>query len=648
MDPITKIYFSDKQVQHQVNNIFEILKLPMDEDYYALCVKIVKMNNAQLYNKFIHKKPSNMSLKIYLKKLNKKSTLDSAKMFYDKVSQQSFSANNSSTGFASINDVGKNPFGEFIQQQGFHPTRMVPQVQNRMDNQTDGMDFQQRLAMMQMERDQFKNQMTPQQMNGFNPFLEDCSENRRAMQRHQTQMTQQITQQMNNPQMSNGMNHGMMQNMNSGMNPQMNNGQMIESMTQTNNQSGIQPINNMSSGTTDGFGQITGGFIATDIFSNNGSAGGTDFNSAFNNNNNTITKEEMQKYKNNTGSINISALQQQRSQDIANIPINQQQAQQFISTGQQSIQQPQNYAQMIGQSNFKQVGVNDSSTLINKNQINQQMNHQINNGRNPGMKPQINQQYNQGINQQTNNNMNHRINLQMTPLNNQINLEPIHQPILFTCNSEQLIPEGKPKNMFTIRSNNELLNIKAIKLTNFEGLHNIPNINNENNKINISINDNDILKEISPNNYQISDLLDLLNNELDNILFEFLPDDSYKISVKYLDSDITSDKVNTFTINNTQNSIFRVLGFTENTYSDKTEYISEEPVNLTRIPPFYLYMLINNNKMYKFNIRELSKIYKKEFKESINNIHTITFMAKQENEQMYDLQNYISFDIEFD
>ena len=35
MDPITKIYFSDKQVQHQVNNIFEILKLPMDEDYYA-------------------------------------------------------------------------------------------------------------------------------------------------------------------------------------------------------------------------------------------------------------------------------------------------------------------------------------------------------------------------------------------------------------------------------------------------------------------------------------------------------------------------------------------------------------------------------------------------------------------------------------
>ena len=203
--------------------------------------------------------------------------------------------------------------------------------------------------------------------------------------------------------------------------------------------------------------------------------------------------------------------------------------------------------------------------------------------------------------------------------------------------------------MFTIRSNNnELINIKAIKLTNFNGLHNIPNINNENNKINISINDNEILKEIKPDNYQISDLLELLNNELENVLFEFMPDDSYKISVKYLDSDITSNKINTFTINNTQNSIFRVLGFTENIYSDKTEYISEEPVNLTRIPPFYLYMLINNEKMYKFNIRELNKIYKKEFKESINNIQTITFMVKQENNQMYDLQNYISFDIEFD
>jgi len=648
MDPITKIYFSDKQVQHQVNNIFEILKLPMDEDYYALCVKIVKTNNAQLYHKFIHKKPPNMPLKLYLKKLNKKSTLDSAKMFYDKVSQQSFSASNSSTGFASINDVGKNPFGEFIQQQGFHPTRMVPQVQNRMDNQADGMDFQQRLAMMQMERDQFKNQFTPQQLNGFNPFLEDCSENRRAMQRHQTQMTQQT----NNPQ-NNGMNPGMMKNMNPQMNQQMNQ-QMIEPMTQTNNQSGIQPMNNMTSGTTDGFGQITGGFIATDIFSGNNGAGGTDLNSAFNGN--MISKEEIQKYKNNTGKINISALQQQRSQDIANIPINQQQAQQFISTG----QQPQNYAQMIGQGNFKQVGVNDSSTLINKNQFNQLMNQQMNQGMNQqinqgmnqgmsqGMSQQINQQFNQGINQQANNSMNNGINPQINPLNNQINIEPIHQPILFTCNSEQLIPEGKPKNMFTIRSNNELLNVKAIKLTNFEGLHNIPNINNENNKINISINDNEISKEIKPDNYQISDLLDLLNNELDNVLFEFMPDDSYKISVKYLDSDITSDKVNTFTIYNTQNSIFRVLGFTENTYSDKTEYISEEPVNLTRIPPFYLYMLINNNKMYKFNIRELSKIYKKEFKESINNIHTITFMAKQENDQMYDLQNYISFDIEFD
>ena len=591
MDP-RKIYFSDKQIQHQVNNIFQILKLPMDEDYYALCVKIVKINNAQLYNTYINKRPSNISLKEFLKKLNMKSTLDSAKTLYDQISKQNYSANNSSNGFASINDIGKNPFGEYIQQ-GFHTSRMIPQIQNRMDDRSDGTDFQQRLSMMQKERDQLlNNQITPQQMNGINPWLIDCPENRLAIQRRQQQMNQQTVNGMNSP----------MQN----MNPGIGNGQINEPMIQMNNQS----MNNNTGG------NITGGFIATDIFTNNG-GGGTDLNSAFSNNN-MITNEEMQKYMNNNGPINVGVLQQQRAQEIGNIPQNkQQQIQQFIATGQQPQMQPQNYAQMIGQGNFKQVGVNDSSTLINKNQLTQQMmNNRI----------QIN-----SINQRT---------------NPQINQQ---QPIFFTCNSEQLISPGKPKNMFTIRSNkNELINIKTIKITNFDGIHNIPNINNENNKINLFINENEIIKDIKTDNYQISDLLDLLNNELDNVLFEFLPDDSYKISVKYLDSDITSDKINTFTINNTQNSIFRVLGFTKDTYSGKTEYISEEPVNLSRIPPFYLYMLINNEKMYKFNIRELNKVYKKEFKESINIIHTITFMVKQDNNQMYDLQNYISFNIEFD
>ena len=52
--------------------------------------------------------------------------------------------------------------------------------------------------------------------------------------------------------------------------------------------------------------------------------------------------------------------------------------------------------------------------------------------------------------------------------------------------------------------------------------------------------------------------------------------------------------------------------------------------------------------MYKFNINDIHKIYRKKFKELIPTINNLTFIFKQSNNQMYDCNKYIDFDIEFD
>ena len=75
-------------MQHQVNNIFSVLKLSFDDDYNELCIKVVKQSNQQLYNYYINKKPSNIPLKKWLQKLNRKSILDTVKKVYKIISQK--------------------------------------------------------------------------------------------------------------------------------------------------------------------------------------------------------------------------------------------------------------------------------------------------------------------------------------------------------------------------------------------------------------------------------------------------------------------------------------------------------------------------------------------------------------------------------
>ena len=188
-----------------------------------------------------------------------------------------------------------------------------------------------------------------------------------------------------------------------------------------------------------------------------------------------------------------------------------------------------------------------------------------------------------------------------------------------------------------------------IKLYNFRNIDKISNINNENNKIHLEINGEKINKSIPPNNYTINDIINLLNENIENCIFSFnsLIENDNKISVKYLNPNITNDNSNdSFIIYNTNDSIFRVLGFTQDNYMDNIEYIGDTNFNLPNVQPLYLYIVVNKNNIYKFNIKNTKKVYKKIFKE-LTNIQTLTFFLKQENNQMYDCINYINFDIEF-
>lgn len=523
MDPV-KVYFSDKQLQRQINYIFGLLKIPIDDEYYNLCAKIVRSNNKNLFDNYINKKPANVSLQYFLQRLNKKSSLDSAKIFYEKISQNNVSASNGMDGFAPINTIGQNSFGQFMSND-IQMARMMPKIQTKEQEVT----IEERLKRRDLEDRMLG--LTNRGMQApisTDPsiFLENCDENRKARQHHQQQQMQQMNNQLTSS---------------------------IIPQTQQSQQNNLM-----------------GGFLAPDILESNQGMANSGISSL-----NAIgqpliddqMKQQMQNMSNRP--VNIQALQQQRQQEI-NIPIN-----------------PQgNYMQQMG--DFKEEGVNDSPSLTNKN-------------------------------------------------------------LIINCSSKQLIQNGKPKNMFSIRAtNNNLNNISMIKLLNFNALPESYNINNENNKVNIILNGKNINLDIKPNNYDLSELLNTLNEQLIDFIFEFT--DDYHISIKYIEQNIVNnkDEIKSFIIQNSINSIFRVLGFTNNRYSGEIEYLSEEQPNLPKTQPFYVFMIINNNKMYKFNINNIHKIYRKKFKELIPTINNLTFMFKQSNNQMYDCNRYIDFDIEFD
>lgn len=192
------------------------------------------------------------------------------------------------------------------------------------------------------------------------------------------------------------------------------------------------------------------------------------------------------------------------------------------------------------------------------------------------------------------------------------------------------------------------------------------NINNENNKIFIIHNNNIIKKQIEPNNYDTCDLLKILNETLEEFTFTWNTDwvvknnkqeQINKIEIRYVDllkfdnepDNISNNNETIFTIKNNKNSIFRVLGFTQDIYENNNIYISEQEPYIPDKQPLSLLVNINNNKSYLFPIMKNNKminICNKTLKKPII-IKNMIFSLIQSNNQLYDCENKpVSFTLE--
>ena len=112
---------------------------------------------------------------------------------------------------------------------------------------------------------------------------------------------------------------------------------------------------------------------------------------------------------------------------------------------------------------------------------------------------------------------------------------------------------------------------------------------------------------------------------------------------------ISNNNETTFTIKNNKNSIFRVLGFTQDIYENNNIYISEQEPYIPDKQPLSLLVTINNNKSYLFPIMKNNKminICNKTLKEPII-IKNMIFSLIQSNNQLYDCENKsVSFTLE--
>ena len=216
--------------------------------------------------------------------------------------------------------------------------------------------------------------------------------------------------------------------------------------------------------------------------------------------------------------------------------------------------------------------------------------------------------------------------------------------ILLKISSKKFNEDIKKSNHFTIKFNNKdiikKLSIKNIyfknKIINEDlDLNNLSNINVYNNNFNLNFN--------IENNLDINNIINEINNNKDNefIGLELNEDKTIKI--------FSFDEQN-FIINNHNNSIFKLLGFTKSIYKDNNAYISEKSINLNDLSDTNtndlsehiinpIIILTINNKKYKFKDLNNKDIPFNDI------IYSLTFDIFDENKNYYDMIDYFNFDL---
>lgn len=217
--------------------------------------------------------------------------------------------------------------------------------------------------------------------------------------------------------------------------------------------------------------------------------------------------------------------------------------------------------------------------------------------------------------------------------------------ILLKISSKSFNENIKKSNHFTIKFNNKNI-IKKISIKNIIFKNKIINENLDINdlcEVNV-YNNNFKLNFDIKNNLDINNIINEINNNKENefIGLELNDDKTVKI--------FSFDEQN-FIINNQNNSIFKLLGFIKPIYKDNNAYISEKSINLNDlsdtnteqlteqiIKPIII-LTINNNKKFRFKDLNNKDI-------PYNNIiNSLTFDIYDENNNYYDMIDYITFDL---
>ena len=459
-----------------------------------------------------------------------------------------------------------------------------------------------------------------------------------------------------------------------------------------------QQLNQHEQQTQDTINQLFSNLTSTDILNNNGLEG-TDLNTVYNQT--LISEEEKQKFNN---SLNIDAalnrLQSERSQ-IDNYKPPQQNIKQNQSFFEQQgvkdalnkenslnedniydliLEQPTNIFNILKnvynkflfiikdnqKINIKDISnINNfnlfNSILHNKNlfltqitpitlsQINNALNYfnPINNSNNinddidddsfiSSSDDEIDNFDNkQLINKENNNKENNKNNKENINKQNNKNKE-----IKIKINTKKFNEDIKKSNHFKIKFNNKDI-IKKISIKNIKFKNNIINENLDINKLcKINIyNDNFKLNLNIKNNLDIKNIINEINNNENNefIGLELNEDKTIKI--------FSFDEEN-FIIDNHNNSIFKLLGFTNSIYKDNNEYISEKSINLNDLSDTNtekelkpIIILSINNKKYRF--KDLND---KEINLNVI-INNLIFDIYDENNNYYDMIDYITFDL---
>jgi hypothetical protein len=177
-------------------------------------------------------------------------------------------------------------------------------------------------------------------------------------------------------------------------------------------------------------------------------------------------------------------------------------------------------------------------------------------------------------------------------------------------------------------------NISNIELLNFDIPNPLTPINQDNNQLLIIINQEEKFIELDSGIYTIDELIEGIQSAFDQ--------EDMKINISENNGYIQFKSNDTFTIDNTKNSLAKIFGFNKSIYKNDTEYTSETKHHLVSKLYIYIDTIDKNNFMFMIDFADKNKsILNKKFK-TVDELSDLIIKFKRsitEDDDLYDFDN---------